>query len=398
MSDRQNWSAVLGGLAAIVCLLSMEVNADAGQTQSARTRYEPEVVAIVELLQQGDLEAALQAVDRHVIVYPKSRIGYLLRADILNAMSSAELTVAIPQSSVVDGLQKQIGARWQHAKLHKTQELVPANLIELGRHKYVIVADMHHGRLYLYENIKGMPKLVNDYYLTVGSAGFGKRIEGDNKTPIGVYSIYQHLRSQQLPDLYGEGAFPVNYPNRYDRSLKRTGYGIWLHGTPSDTYARSPWASEGCFVLSNPDLLEIQQFIDVPGQTPVILSDAIEWVSPQDLSARRKQLLNVLDRWRDDWESLNTDAYLAHYTKENFNFGQKNFNAWSSRKHQVNRAKTFVQVDIDIESLFVYPGESDMFVVKYKQRYLSNNYSGEVSKEQYWQRNQQGHWKILYEG
>jgi hypothetical protein len=145
-------------------------------------------------------------------------------------------------------------------------------------------------------------------------------------------------------------------------------------------------------------LLEIQQFIDVPGRTPVILSDEIEWVSLEALSARRTQLLNVIEQWRDDWESLNTEAYLAHYTKENFNFGQKNFAAWSSRKRQVNKAKTFVQIDMDVESLFAYPGENDMFVVKYRQRYLSNNYSGEVSKEQYWQRNQHGQWKILYEG
>ena len=39
-----------------------------------------------------------------------------------------------------------------------------------------------------------------------------------------------------------------------------------------------------------------------------------------------------------------------------------------------------------------------MFVIKYKQRYLSNNYSGETDKEQYWQRNEDGEWKIIYEG
>ena len=398
MNDYKAWRAILCALAVIVCLLGLEVYADTEANHSARSRYEPEVVAIVELLRLGDLEAALKAADRHVVAFPKSRIGYLLRADILHAMSSTGLSAVLAKSPVVEGLQKQIGARWQHSQAHYAEQMVPASLIELGSHKHIIVADMQHGRLYLYKNVEGVPKLISDYYLTVGSAGFGKSFEGDNKTPIGVYSIYQHLLSRELPDLYGEGAFPVNYPNRYDRSLKRTGYGIWLHGTPSDTYARPPWASEGCFVLSNPDLLEIQQFIDVPGKTPVILSDAIKWVSLEQLSARKKQLLNVLEQWRNDWESLNTEAYLAHYSKDNFNFGQKNFAAWSARKRQVNRAKTFVQVDMDVESLFVYPGEYDMFVVKYKQRYLSNNYSGEVSKQQYWQRNQHGQWKILYEG
>ena len=30
----------------------------------------------------------------------------------------------------------------------------------------------------------------------------------------------------------GDGAFPLNYPNEWDRRLNKTGSGIWLHGTP----------------------------------------------------------------------------------------------------------------------------------------------------------------------
>ena len=113
---------------------------------------------------------------------------------------------------------------------------------------------------------------------------------------------------------------------------------------------------------------------------------------------RRANFLDVFESWKSDWESLDTDAYLANYSQDNFNFGKTNFSSWANRKLQINRAKTFVQVDMDIESVFAYPGEHDMFVIKYNQRYLSNNYSGEVKKEQYWQRDTSGRWKIIYEG
>jgi hypothetical protein len=39
-----------------------------------------------------------------------------------------------------------------------------------------------------------------------------------------------------------------------------------------------------------------------------------------------------------------------------------------------------------------------MFVVKYKQRYLSDNYSSESEKEQLWKLDKHGRWRIIYEG
>ena len=384
-------------------LFQILVGSVAQAATAERQDYEPAVFAIVDSIHSGELNHALSLAEQHVTQFPKSRIGHLLKADILLAMSSqlssADQALA-PQSEAMQGLKHQIRNRWRHYKhdSEKAHSLLPASLVEMGRHQHVIVTDLEAGRLYLYRNVNGRPQLVRDYYLTVGAAGYGKEVTGDKKTPVGVYSIYEHIASAELPDRYGNGAFPVNYPNKYDRSRKRTGYGIWLHGSPSNTYARSPWASDGCFVLSNDDLVDIEQYIDVEARTPVILSDQIEWISLDQLQTRRANFLNVFESWRNDWESLNIEAYLANYSRDNFNFGKANYSSWANRKQQINQAKTFVQVDMDIQSVFAYPGELDMFVVKYKQKYLSNNYSGEVNKEQYWQRDPAGQWKIIYEG
>ena len=372
-------------------------------SQEIAQGYEPDVVEVVETIQRGDLESALTKVNRHLKKFPKSRIGHLLKADILHAMTAPLNNVgdSLPtQSDSAEGLKHQLKNRWQHAKLSDSgaHSLYPANLLDMGDHQHILVADMAEGRLYLYRNNLGEPELLRDYYMSVGSAGFGKQLEGDNKTPVGVYSIYRYLDDKELPDLYGEGAFPVDYPNRLDRYRQRTGYGIWLHGTPSNTYARSPWASEGCFVVSNHDFKDIEKFIDVEKRTPVILSDTIDWISLTELKQRRSDYLAIVQQWRQDWESLHTESYLAHYSQHEFNFGSDAYGTWAQRKRDVNTGKTFVQVDMDIKSLFVYPGERDMFVVKYHQRYLSNNFHGESDKEQYWQRDDSGHWKIIYEG
>lgn len=377
-----------------------------GDPQSElRANYEPAIIQIIELIQQGQLEKALSISDAHLKDFPKSRIAHLLRADILVGMTSELPDIgsgveAEADRASLEGLKHQINNRWSHAisEADYSHTKVPASLVHLGDHPYVIVTDMVNGRLYLYRNEQGAPELIRDYYLTVGSSGFGKQIEGDNKTPVGVYEINRYIEGAELPDLYGKGAFPVNYPNIVDRYRKRTGYGIWLHGTPSDTYARQPWASEGCFVLSNDDLLDIGQFISADDRTPVVLSDKINWVSQTELAELKKTYFSILSAWINDWESIDTQAYLQHYSKSEFNFGRDSFKQWAARKRKVNDNKTFIQVDVSLDSLFLYPGEKDMFVVKYQQHYFSNNYQGKTSKQQYWRRNSDGQWKIVYEG
>ena len=369
----------------------------------ANNGYETALISVINAIQKQDLAFALQQVDAHLASFPKSREGHLLRADILHAMSGALSGLGEHEVISAENLKKfkhQLNNRLKHtgAYADKTHSHIPANLVALGQHKHVMVADMTNGRLYLYKNNDGIPVLVRDYYLTIGSEGYGKEVEGDNRTPVGVYEINRYIEGKALPDLYGKGAFPVNYPNRYDRFLKRTGYGIWLHGTPSSTYARSPWASEGCFVLSNDDLIDIGQYISVAERTPVVLSDSIEWVNEEVYLERQSQYMAVINQWKQDWEGLDTSAYLQHYSAKNFNFGKDNYQSWAKRKLNVNKAKTFVQLDFDIKSLFVYPGDKEMFVVRFKQKYLSNNYSGESEKEQYWEKGNDGQWKIIYEG
>ena len=390
----------------LVCLLSLTLSGQLyanPESEGYSSAYENELLKIITTLQSGQLASALQQTEAHLKTYPKSRAAYLIKADLLTAMSSPLATVGpsnFDQTKELQGVIHQLKNRLAHTRQREilSNDMLPASLIEMGDHQHVLVSDMSSGRLYLYESTAEGPMLLRDYYLTVGSAGYGKQVEGDNKTPIGVYSMYRYIASNELPDLYGAGAFPVDYPNLIDRYHKRTGYGIWLHGTPSTTYARSPWASEGCFVLSNDDFDDISPFIDVEIKTPVILSEEITWISRDALNAKREMYLSLLNTWKSDWESLDSEAYLAHYSRDNFNLGKADFTKWAQAKRRTNQSKTFIQIDLEVNSLFVYPGEQDMFVVNYTQRYLSNNYHSEAEKKQYWQKDASGQWRIIYEG
>ena len=133
-------------------------------------------------------------------------------------------------------------------------------------------------------------------------------------------------------------------------------------------------------------------------RTSVVLSDGIQRVAFDELKQRRNDYLAVVEKWRKDWESLDVDAMVANYAEQDFNFGKGNYDNWLRRKKDVNNTKTFVQVQVKINSLFAYPGKDNMFVVKFKQQYLSNDFSSAAEKLQYWRRENDGSWKIIYEG
>ena len=236
----------------------------------------------------------------------------------------------------------------------------------------------------MFRNQRGHLILEYDYFTTIGLKGYGKEVRGDQKTPVGIYHVNRYIDGEELPDLYGEGAFPINYPNVWDQRNKRTGYGIWIHGTPSDTFIRSPWASDGCIVVSNPDFTHMEQYIDPADKTPVVITETINWIDQDTWQSRRQAMLKTLSQWVSDWESLDHDAYRTHYSPAEFMAYGRDFKAWDGHKRWVNRHKTRVEVDLQQLSVFVYPGESNLVV--------------DTSKEVYWRLKGDDRWQIVYEG
>jgi murein L,D-transpeptidase YafK len=357
------------------------------------------LAGVIEEIGQERFDLALQNIDALIRVRPNFRLAHLIRGDLLLARAHTINTLgAAPNAPAgrLEGLRAEALARLQAYRERPPTNQVPRYLMQLrDDQKYAVVVDTRRSRLYLYQNDNGKPRFVADYYVASGKNGAEKAREGDEKTPIGVYHVTASLPRQKLSDFYGSGAFPINYPNAWDRIQGRNGHGIWLHGTPSDTYSRPPRSSNGCVVLANADLDVLAQSLQI-GLTPVIISEDVEWLSLDDWASERQVFREQFDRWRADWESLDTERYLAHYSRK-FAAGSENLETWSRHKHQVNSGKKWIRVGARNVSVFRSPGKEDLVVVTFDQDYRSSNLSNAMKKRQYWIR-EDGRWRIVYEG
>ncbi|CAG0983826.1 hypothetical protein RHDC4_02058 [Rhodocyclaceae bacterium] len=361
---------------------------------------EPLLARVFDKIEQNRWEAALQETDTLLKAYPNFRLGHLIKGDLLLARtkplkSFGEGGGPAAQEKIAD-LREEALARLRAYKSKPTADNVPRSLLQLRPdQKHAVVVDTQKARLYLYQNDNGTPRFVADYYISHGKLGADKLKEGDKKTPIGVYHVTASLPRQKLTDFYGSGAFPISYPNEWDKRMGRNGHGIWLHGTPSDTFSRPPKASDGCVVLANQDLDALSKSLQV-GLTPVIISNNIEWLSLDDWQSERKSLLDMIDEWRRDWESLDTDRYGRHYSAKFAADGQDQ-RQWIDHKRKVNAGKSWIKVATQNISMFRNPGKEEYVVVTFEQDYRSSNLSNVMKKRQYWIK-EDGRWKIVYEG
>ena len=361
---------------------------------------EPQLAKIFSEIEGNRLESALQLTESLLNQYPTFRLGHLIKGDLLLARSKPISTFGnasnAPQEKLSDLRDEAIVRLKAYRDRSAAADYVPRYLLQMqSDQKNAIVVDTQKSRLYLYQNDNGRPRFVADYYISHGKLGAEKMREGDKKTPVGVYHVTSSLSPKKVGDFYGTGAFPINYPNEWDKRQGRNGHGIWLHGTPSDTFSRPPKASDGCVVLSNVDLDSLAKNLQI-GLTPVIISNSVEWLTLDDWQNERATLNNKIEEWRKDWESRDIDRYLKHYSTK-FTSGKQSLEQFAIQKRQVNSGKSWIKVKLANLSMFRNPGKDELVVVTFEQDYQSNNLSNQMKKSQYWIR-EDSTWKIVFEG
>lgn len=355
------------------------------------------VKSLIEVT-QGKLQQALDTTDKLLRVTPNFKLAYLVRGDLLTAraqqlQSFGNDSALSPEA--IEGFREEARSRIDRYLSKKASHQLPEAIWQLdSSQQYAIMVDTDKSRLYLYRNENGKPSYVADYYVTLGKNGGEKHTEGDKRTPLGVYLASSKL-TRKLPDFYGDAAYPLNYPNEWDKRQGKKGHGIWLHGTPSTTYSRPPRASDGCVVMTNPDLKSLAAILQ-SGNTPVIITNSMQWLENDDAS-QKKQLSEALESWRKDWEAQDTGSYLAHYSQKFFS-QTTDLAGWAKHKKNVQASKSAVDIKLSNISMFRYPDkELQMAVVNFEQSYKSNNLDSHLRKRQYWVFEDQ-RWKIMYEG
>lgn len=361
----------------------------------------PEAMLIRALLDIRDskFSSAFDHIDSLLVSNPNFRLAQLVKGDLLLARARPINSIGNASggsAEQVAGLRDEARVRLVRSQITPSLELAPRYLLQLPqKEKLALVLDSTKSTLFVFENTGKVPRYVADYYVTIGKNGLEKLREGDKKTPVGVYHVVSRLPKDKLTDFYGSGAYPISYPNEWDQMRGRDGHGIWLHGTPRDTYSRPPRASDGCIVLANQDLETLAARLQI-GSTPIVIADSIEWAKPDEVDSLRSDLASSIENWRRDWESRNTDAYLRHYARK-FTSNGMNLAQWSAQKHLVNAGKSWIKVGVSDMSLLLYPGKEEMAVATFEQDYASSNLSNRMVKRQYWIR-ENNKWRIVFEG
>ncbi len=375
--------------------------------------HDAEILKAILYFRAGKLDQALAELDTLIHKVPDFQLAYLLKGDMLlsrygqigaegetTLLASLRPMLGKEKTQQLDFLREEAKVRLR-ALLNKKPNTLPRQILALGQSvKKALLIDKRANRLYVFSRKQNgeLFEEVTDYYITTGKLLGDKNVRGDLKTPEGVYFVTSWISPDKLPSKYGVGAFPVNYPNELDKRMGKTGYGIWLHGTDKGYYSRPPRDSEGCVVLTNIDLSALKSEI-VPGLTPVVIVDQVEWVNTAEWQQQRKELLQAVESWRQDWESMNVDKYLSHYASD-FWSASHDIKSWSARKRYLARSKTFQSIALSDISVLLYPKkqhDKQIAVVRLYQDYKSNNFKGGMYKRLYLAK-QDKQWKIIYEG
>ena len=374
---------------------------------------EARLIDIYRLISQGLHREALDKADQLVRDHPNFHLAHLVHGDLLSLqvrpvrqLGDVPDTKASAAAQQLAILRDESRRRMLALTERPPEAAVPSQFLALSsQSRHAIAVDASRSRLYLFENqspaavdnlLAPFPKfrLLGDFYISVGLSGIEKSVEGDKRTPLGVYYITSNLNPDNLPDLYGVGALPINYPNPLDVQRGKTGSGIWLHGTPREQFVRAPQASDGCVVLSNPDLEKLLTTVQIR-TTPVVIAPELHWVQPQALEDDRRAFEASLEAWRKAKSDGQSDVLSTFYS--NRTQGVKDAGQGWNRIEAELRANSRNPKDLQLKdvSMLRWKDSQDTMVVTFGE--VASGQTRGVTRRQYWAR-ERDQWKIFFEG
>jgi L,D-transpeptidase YnhG len=363
---------------------------------------EARLIEIYKLIGQARPREALRKAESLVKDHPNFQLAQLVYGDLLAGFTRPlrapgdvpEITASKTAAPLLAELRQESLLRLRALRERPAPGTVPSQFLALSpRNKHAIAVDASRSRLYLFENTATGIRLVADYYISVGKSGIEKSVEGDLRTPVGVYFITSNLDPKSLRDFYGSGALPINYPNQLDVKRGKTGGGIWLHGTPPTQFSRAPLSTDGCVVLANPDLERIIRTVEVRS-TPVVIAHSLKWVAPQSLAADSKSFESVLKGWHSAKSSGDIAKLTAWYSPDFASYG-KTLAEWTPALQTEIKQLGGRDIQLKDVSYLRWTDSTDTMVVTFGE--LVKGAKTGRTKRQYWVR-QGSQWKIFFEG
>ena len=362
---------------------------------------ENRLIEIYRLIGQARPREALQKAESLVNEHPNFQLAQLVYGDLLagrtrplRSLGDVPETAAKAAAPMLAELRQESELRLRALRERPAPGMVPSQFLKLSSlSKHAMAVDASRSRLYLFENTPAGLKLLADYYISVGKLGTEKSLEGDLRTPLGVYFVTSNLDPTSLKDFYGSGALPINYPNQLDLKRGKTGGGIWLHGAPPTQFSRAPLASDGCIVLANPDLERVIKTVAIRS-TPVVIAASLTWVNGQSLGPDVKSFDEVLKGWHQAKVSGDMERLTSWYAPDFTSFG-KTMAEWKPGLQSELKQLRGRDIQIKDVSYLRWTDSADTMVVTFGE--LVKGATTGRTKRQYWAR-QGSQWKIFFEG
>ena len=228
----------------------------------------------------------------------------------------------------------------------------------------VVLVDKKTNQVHMAEYGNPEIRVLKTYHATLGKVVGDKLITDDKKTPEGVYFVLSKRTPPNLMKKFGAMAFPVDYPNPMDRRENKTGFGIMLHSTDDPTRLTKNYDSDGCVVVDNHEIREIDQRITV-GLTPMIVYDEMkpEYLKP----ASRPVLRDAFEKWVGSWQSKDIDGYISHYD-HSFTGGGMNLKQYEVYKKSLTKKYDKITVGVKNVRIYQHPKYD---VITFSQDYRS---------------------------
>jgi hypothetical protein len=249
-----------------------------------------------------------------------------------------------------------------------------------------MAVDMGRQRAFVVRNKDKELKKIKDMPCTTGMRGGGKLLEGDRKTPEGVYFLESKATGGLDFDSFGNTAFPLSYPNPVDRIQGKTGDGIMIHGRGRSF---GPRQTLGCVVLENDDVDTLDRHVRLHA-TPVIIAESVTLKSGAGMGPPPEI---VLGTW--GWAKARERRENAFFeTYDPVRFEKSSGASFDRFRHNILREFSGAKwVDIRIENLQVVAGP-DYMVAVFAERTFPGGQQG--WRRLYWMRHVEL-WKIVGE-
>ena len=362
---------------------------------------EQRLLEVFGLMARGQSREALEKAGKLVADRPNFQLAQLVYGDLLAArmrplqsVGDMPADMARAGAAPLADLREEAHQRLANLKEKPPEGYVPSQFLKMApQTRSAMAVDASRSRLYFFENTGAGMQLKADYYVSVGKAGTSKSQEGDQRTPLGVYFVSSHLDRRTLTDFYGIGALTLNYPNMLDVRRGKSGSGIWLHGTPPTQFSRAPRSTDGCLVLSNPDIRVLIDNISLRN-TPIVVASQLVWKSPKQLEEPSAAFAESLESWRQAKVSGDLKKTLSYYTPDFSSYG-KTLDQFKPLLKAEMKALKGRNLELKDLSYFQWSDTAETMVVSFGE-VMAGKRTG-IHKRQYWVRSSK-EWKIFFEG